>query len=161
MQLRPVVAVALLFVVVSCNDKRATAPKQRSKNALSERAWSQPRLGIDVVAHDRDITFRFTVCGARNGAPFVDRLIVEKTRPTVDKGIVCEFESESDESVLRDQWQYGEARRGVGRCWPLTEGEYVVVGIGSGTGETRFALTTRWFRSGYTVRILESSCEQS
>jgi hypothetical protein len=151
---------ALFLVAVACRQK-GTAGSKQTTNEPSPWVFAQPRIGIDVIPDDREITFKFNICGASNGEPFVDRLIVEKLQPGVDQGTVCKFESESADGVMRDQWRYGEKRRGVGRCWPLTEGEYVVVAIGSGAGQTRFSLKRRWFGSGYAVHILEPACGKS
>lgn len=152
------VVIALQLVTHGCDHKDAVSSKDRK--AAPAWAWSQPpRIGIDVLADGSNVTFRFKICGATDGAPFVDRLVVEKLRPATDKGTVCKFESESDEGVLRGEWRYGEKRPGVGRCWPLTDGEYIVGAIGSGGGQTRFRLTKRWFGSGFSVRVLDPGCK--
>jgi hypothetical protein len=151
-------ATSILIVVIGCTHEKQAGSSQNSANEKSGWVFSQPRLGIDVAAEDRDVTFKFKICGARTGEPFIDRLILRKLRPAADEGTVCEFESESEDSVMTGIWKYGEKRRGVGRCWPLTEGEYVVVALGSGAGETKFTLSKRWFGEGYDVRILEGAC---
>src|SRR4029079_8527484 len=151
-----VVFIAQLLVSHGCRRREAALPGQDGK---APRVGSEPRIGIDVRVDDRGVTFRFKICGAKDGEPVVDRLVVEKIKPAADKGTMCSFESESEEGVLRDDWRYGEKRPGLGRCWPLTEGEYVAGAIGSGAGQTRFKLTKRWFGSGLSVGVLDAGCE--
>ena len=122
-------------------------------------AFRPPGIGIDVVERDRRIVFVFKTCGDPKGQPFVDRLIVQKIKPSNEAGVMCSFESPSEEGVLRKPWEYGAPMPGFDRCWPLTEGTYSVVAIGSGSGETTFRLKKAWFGSGFSSTILESSCK--
>lgn len=131
---------------------------QNATDVSSGPFQGQPRLGIDISANDRDVILKFKICRARDAKPFVDRLLIRKVRPLDEAGTVCEFESEGEDDVLSDTWRYGEKRRGVGQCWPLTPGEYVAVAIGSGSGEVKFTLSKRSFSSAFAVRILEGGC---
>ena len=114
---------------------------------------------IEIEERDQGIEFVFTFCGDATGEPFVDRLIVERTRPSDEAGTMCEFESPSATGVLTKSWRYGEQIPGASRCWPLSEGTYFVTAFGSGTGETKFSLKKRWFGSGFKSTILMGGCK--
>jgi hypothetical protein len=119
----------------------------------------EPTIAIDVDGRDDKVEFNFKFCGG-GGEPFVDRLIVTKIKPSADAGTMCEFESDSAGSELKRSWLYGEPRPGVGRCWPLSEGTYAVVVIGTGTGQTEFSLKKRWFQSGFASEMIMGGCKE-
>ena len=158
MRFPTIAGVAVLALAGGCRQRPASGDRPRGIAPPPAGAFVEPIIGIEVEGRDDKVVFTFKFCGG-GGEPFVDRLVVAKIKPSADAGTMCEFGSDSDGSALKGSWLYGEAKHGVGRCWPLTEGTYSVVAIGSGTGETKFSLKKKWFQSGFASEMLMGGCK--
>jgi hypothetical protein len=158
MTMQLVRCVVLLCLTIGCHKKHAA--KQIPIHEQSPLGIREPNLAIDIAEDHGGVVFSFKLCDGP-AEPFVEVLRVTIVGEGNQEETMCEFEAPDEKSVLKGSWKYGEARPGVGRCWPLREGTYFVTAIGSGASDAKFSLRSKFFGSGYALRRLAGGCRGS